>query len=223
MPRRLGRARTARQALAIGSSVRVARAIACLSAQAAADRAGLARSTWNRIEAGDASVTLATAVAAASAVGLDLVCTTYPGREPRLRDTGQLAIAQRIVSTAAASWNATLEERAGDHGEAIDLVFRGPTEILAIEIERLIVDYQAQVRRLLWKRDWLAARHERPVRLVLLVADTQRNRRALSQFAEIVRTTFPSTTREVMAAIRRGQQLRRDGMAWVRPPRIPNR
>jgi hypothetical protein len=153
------------------------------------------------------------------AVGLDFVAQLYPGREPRLRDTGQLELARVIAAMAARQWTANLEVAAGEHGEAIDMVLMRSDEIVAIEIERLMLDAQAQIRRLILKRDWLAARHERPVRLVVIVEDTRRNRGAMVQHMSLLRTTFPAGSREVFGAIRSGMTLRRDGLAWLRRPR----
>lgn len=189
--RRRGRVRAASQGSRLGQSIRVARGMAGFSRAQAAQRAGIARSTWDRLEAGSPSVTLATIAAATEVVGLDLVCQTFPGRGPSLRDTGQLAIAERLRSIASPTWRITLEERAGDHGEAIDLVLWGPTAILAVEIERLIVDWQAQYRRASIKRTWLAEQASRAVRLVIVIEDTGRNRAATLQHVPLIQTVMP--------------------------------
>jgi hypothetical protein len=154
----------------------------------------------------------------ADAVGLDFVAQVYPGREPRLRDTGQLELARVIAAMAARTWTSNLEVAAGEHGEAMDMVLLGPDEIVAIEIERLMLDAQAQIRRLILKRDWLAARHERPVRLAVVVEDTRRNRGAMAQHMSLLRTTFPAGSREIFGAIRSGRAIGRDGLAWLRRP-----
>jgi transcriptional regulator with XRE-family HTH domain len=216
--RQRGEARARAQAEGAGVNIREARIIGGMKRSAAAARAGMARSTWDRIENGRPSVTFANLVAAADAVGLDLVCTTYPGRPPGLRDSGQLAVAQRLRAMAAGTWRVTLEERSGDHGEAIDLVFWGPTEIVAVEIERSLLNWQAQFRRWSTKRDWLAARHARPVRLVVVVADTQRNRTALTPFAQLIGESLPAGSRAVLQALRTGAPLGSDGLCWLREP-----
>jgi transcriptional regulator with XRE-family HTH domain len=185
----------------------------------ASRRAGVARSTWDRIEAGDPAVTLAALTAAADAVGLDLVLQMYPGREPSLRDSGQMAMAQSLAELAAPAWRASFEEPAGEHGRAIDLVLWGPDEILAIEIERQLVDWQSQLRRWKAKRDWLAAQHARPVRLVVVVAETHGNRAALRPFASVTERTLPAGTRAVLQAIRSGTPVGADGQCWMRQPR----
>lgn len=185
----------------------------------AATRAGLARSTWERIEHGSPTVPLAALAAATDTVGLDLVCQTYPGREPRLRDAGQLAVAQWLRDLAHESWRTSLEEPAGTHGECIDLVLWGATEIIAVEIERHLLDWQAQLRRWTAKRDRLAAHHARPVRLVIAVRDTRHNRAVLAPYAPTITGLFPCGTRNVTRAIRFGTPLGSDGICWIREGR----
>lgn len=182
-------------------------------------RAGLARSTWERIELGSPSVTLAALAAATDSVGLDLVCQTYPGREPRLRDAGQLGVAQWLQGIAHESWRTSLEQPAGDRGECVDLVLWGSAEIIVIEIERFLLDWQAQLRRWTAKRDWLAARHARPVRLVIAVRDTRRNRAVVAPFSAAIGQTLPAGTRAVTQAVKTGAPLGSDGICWIRERR----
>ena len=47
----------------------------------------------------------------------------------------------------------------------------------------MILDFQAMHRRNARKRAYLAARHHRPVRLVIILEDTQRNRTAVALHA----------------------------------------
>ena len=218
MGRRRGRERAAAQARKVGAAIRTARGISGFSVAAARARAGVADSTWRRVERGAPGTSLATLCAMTDAVGLDFVAQVYPGREPRLRDTGQLELARVIAAMAARTWTSNLEVAAGEHGEAMDMVLLGPDEIVAIEIERLMLDAQAQIRRLILKRDWLAARHERPVRLAVVVEDTRRNRGAMAQHMSLLRTTFPAGSREIFGAIRSGRAIGRDGPAWLRRP-----
>jgi transcriptional regulator with XRE-family HTH domain len=206
-------------ALSAGMSIRQARHVAGLTRVSASARAGLARSTWDRIEHGTPAVTLAALVSACDAVGLDLVCRPYPRRDLRLRDSGQLGIAQWLAAQAHPRWRVSLEEPAGEHGEAIDQVVWGEAEVIAIEIERFLLDWQAQFRAWTAKREWLAARHSRPVRLVVVVTDTHRNRGALMPFIQILDRVMPARTRGVMQAIRNGEPLGSDGLAWFRERR----
>ncbi len=119
-------------------------------------------------------------------------------------------------SIASPIWRVALEARAGDHGEAIDLVLRGPSEILAVEVERLILDWQGLYRRLSIKREWLADRSTVPVRLVVMVEDTFRNRSALAPHLDLVRSVIPVGSRGVLTAIRSGEPMGGDGLCWIR-------
>lgn len=58
------------QAAGLGARIRAARKQQGVSAQTAAQAAGMSRSTWHRIEAGEASVTLGAFLSALAAVGL---------------------------------------------------------------------------------------------------------------------------------------------------------
>lgn len=212
------RRRAAEQSAKVGAEVRLARVTLAMSAAEVARRAGVSGSTQARVERGDPNVSVTTACAVSEAVGLDLVLQSYPGRTPSLRDTGQLVHAQKLCSEAHALWQPNIELLIGRHGEAIDVVLFGPMEIWAVEIERMATDFQGQHRRADRKRDTLAAQHQRPVRLVLAVEDTRRNRAALEPHLPFIRTTLPAGSREVFAALRGGRPLGRDGLVWVRRP-----
>ncbi len=187
-----------------------------MSLQRAARRAGVSWSTVARVELGDASVSVDTLCAVTEAVGLDLVLRTYEGRRPSLRDTGQLALAELLCWRAHGSLSATIELLIGQHGEAIDVAFFGAEEIVAVEIERLILDFQEQYRRADRKRERLAASHQRPVRLILVVEDTPRNRAAVAPHIDIVRRALPATSREILAALGARRPVGRDGLLWLR-------
>ena len=187
-----------------------------LSTADAGARARVARSTWVRVERGSPTATLATLCAVTDAVGLDLVIHAYPGRGTSLRDRGQLKIAQYLARAAHPAWDVSLEVTAGDHGQAIDQVFWGSNEILAVEIIRRMGDFQGQYRSVSLKRDWLARQHRRPVRLVLAVEDLRSNRTALAPHIGLIGPTFPSGSRQIMQTIRSGRALGSDGLLWIR-------
>ena len=216
MKRRRAGGRARDQARAFGRDVRLARTAAGLSSAVAARRAGVSRSTLDRIEMGSAAATLATLCSVSDAVGLDLVIRAYPGRGTSLRDRGQLLIAEHLARTAHRAWKVRLEVTAGEHGQAIDEVFLGPDEILAIEIIRHMGDYQGQYRSASLKRDWLARQHRRPIRLVLAIEDLRSNRNALAPHMGLVGSLLPAGSRQIMQAIRAGRPLGSDGLLWVR-------
>ena len=212
-------ARLARETIMeIGREVALARAHHGLTRRAAARLAHVAPSTLRRVESGDPAVQLDTLVRVTTAVGLKLWTRAFPAQGPSLRDSGQLAVAEWVRGLVTDATELKLEVPVGK-GRAIDLVAFGSAEIVAIEIERLVVDFQAQFRAADAKRVELASSHARPVRLVLLVADTHRNRHAVRQHEALIRSALPAGTREVLAALRGGRPIGRDGLAWVRQAR----
>ena len=215
----MGNRRAVRQASKWADEMRQARIGQNMTIQQAAHRAGIGWATYARLEAGDPHARLMTMCAAGEAIGLDLVLQAYPGRPPSLRDTGQLELANWLCGQAHPSWQPAVELLVGDHGESIDTAFFGASEILANEIERMAADFQGQYRRADRKREILAAQHQRPVRLILTIEDTRRNRAAIEPHLAFIRTVLPAGSREVLRALRTGQPLGRDGLLWVRRPR----
>jgi len=203
-------------ALDIGLEVTLARTNHALSIHRAARIAGVAPATQGRVEAGDPSVGIATLCRVAAAVGLKVWGKAFPTGTPSLRDTGQLSIAERLRSLANTAFRVVLELALGN-GRSIDMVFFGSTEIIATEIERLIADLQAQYRSADAKRTELGASHQRPVRLVIAVEDTRRNRAVVSEHSALIRGMLPATSREIMHALRTNGELGRDGLLWIRP------
>jgi transcriptional regulator with XRE-family HTH domain len=199
-----------------GREVLLARTNLALTRRAASRLANVSPTTQRRVEDGDPSVEVATVCRVASAVGLRVWGKAFPAGTPSLRDTGQLRFAEQIRSMAYAAYRIVIELALGN-GRAIDMALLGSVEIMAIEIERLIADFQAQHRAASAKRDELAAAHQRPVRLVIALEDTRRNRAAMREHDALIRSALPADSREVLRAIRTGAPLGRDGLLWIRP------
>lgn len=218
MRQRLDPLRMAREAaLGFGREVTLARTNQALTIHAAARLAGVAPATQRRVEAGDPAVGITTVCRVAAPLGLKVWGKAFPASTPTLRDTGQLAIADYLRTAAGAGLRVVLEHGLGN-GRAIDAVFMGTDEIIAAEVERLLADLQAQYRAADAKRIELAALHQRPVRLVLAVADTRHNRAVVRDHAALIGSMLPAGSREIMRAIRTSEPLGRDGLLWVRPP-----
>lgn len=209
------RRRIAFQARRAGEEVALARARLGLSVAHAARIGGVARTTLRRIEAGDPGVSLITLARAAAGVGLDVTVRAFPGRAPRLRDTGQLQLAERLRAMAHPAWRATLELPLPG-GRSADLVFFGPGEIVHVEIWRRAEDFQHQHRSGVAKRELLQAGHARPVRLVMAIEDTDHNRRVMADHQAIIASELPADSRAVLRALRNGQPLGSDGLLWLR-------
>lgn len=208
--------RATRQMERIADEIRRARGKLGLSRRELARRSRVARSTLERIEDGRVRVQLDRVFAVASAAGLDLVLNAYPAPGVRLRDTGQMTIAEQIVRVAAHAWRPVLEARAGDKGHAVDLLLVGQDELLDVEIERRIEDFQSQYRHARWKRDLLAEQHQAPVRLILVIEDTRRNRAVVEPHLSLIRSQLPASPRAILTAVRTGRLLGADGLLWLR-------
>lgn len=207
-----------RVASQIGADIDVSRVTLAASIQQIARRARLAPSTVARVLHGDAGVHLDTLCAVGAAVGLRISVKAFPSTPPSLRDSGQMRAAHHLIAQSHPTRKPALELPVGDpFGRAADLVFFGPDDILHAEIERRLPDFQAAFRAATVKRDALQAQHSRPVRLLLVVEDTRRNRALLAPHAELIRTALPATSGTILKALRAGTPLDRDGLLWVRP------
>jgi transcriptional regulator with XRE-family HTH domain len=182
--------------------------------------AGVSQQEASKAEGGAPDVSLEARCRLAAACGNELGWRLYPVATVRLRDSGQLALAQAIVGAAHPSWKASLEVPVmpGD-ARAADLVLGGPSEVIHIEIERALVDFQAQLRSAQLKREALAVHEERPMRLVIAVPDTKATRARLEPFGEVVARTMPATSRSIWSAIRAAEPLNQDGILFVRGSR----
>ena len=219
-PANIGRARSRYLAGAFGRELRIARMNAGLSQVRLAALAGVSQSEASKAERGALDISLEARCRLAAACGHELGWRLYPVATVRLRDSGQMALAQAIVAAAHPSWKARLEVPIGPGDRrAADLVLTGPTEIIHIEIERALVDFQAQLRSAQLKREALAARETKPIRLVIGVPDTRSSRARLEPFAQLIIQSMPAGSRAVWQAIRGGEPLRQDGILLVRQPR----
>jgi len=213
----LDRAKASEVVRRLGRDLRTARLALGLSQAYVGRRAGIAQSTLSEIERGRCAVDLTTVFRIAGAVGLQPVVNLYPNGRVRLRDTGQLAIANLLIARAGPAWRPILEHPIGQapDSRAADLVFVSTLEVLDLEIERNLADVQAQMRSGMLKRDALAERYKVPVRFVLVLPDTPRLRAIVAE-APALNSVLPMNSSDVLAAIRKGTALGGDGILWVR-------
>lgn len=213
-----------RSAERIGVDIETARIGLVRSIEEVARRAVVAPSTVGRVLAGDPGVHLDTLCAVAQAVNLRLSVKAHPRGPLSLRDSGQMRIAQHLLAQLHPSWQPALELPVGDpFGRAADVVLFGPREIVHIEIERRLPDFQESHRGAMVKREALQARHQRPVRLVLVVEDLAHTRELLRPHLGLIKRVLPAGSPEVLRSLRNGTPLGRDGLLWVRPWRPTTR
>jgi hypothetical protein len=186
----------------LGHDHRLARIGGGLSLRDAGAASGTAHQQLLRFEGGELDrVSIAQLGAWCSVVGLDLVVRAYPAGDP-IRDAGQVRLLGRLRPRLHPSLGWSTEVALPIPGDlrAWDAQIRGEGWTLGVEAETVLDDIQALERRLALKRRDGGVDH-----VVLLVADTTTNRRALASAAATAFADLPLRTREVMAALRAGR------------------
>jgi transcriptional regulator with XRE-family HTH domain len=208
---------TREQLTRFGLEIRTARVSSGISQQALARRSGVSQGFISMVERGRRTPGMDVANRLATACGLQIWLRLFPADGVTLRDSGQLAMATAIVEAAHAGYRCRMEVPVGIPGDrrAHDLVMELPIESLALELERGFADLQAQVRAAQLKRDALAARSDRPVRLVIAAPDTPAIRRLLRDHAALLASTFEVPSRAIWRAIRTGRPIGGDGILLV--------
>jgi transcriptional regulator with XRE-family HTH domain len=185
----------------VRADIAAARRNAGVSQDAIGAACGISGSAEGRIETGvTRTVDLRTLAAMAAAVGLDVRLRAYPAGDP-IRDAGQIRLLERLRARIHPSlrWSTEVPLPIDGDLRAWDALIRGDAWRIAVEAETVLDDLQAQERRLALKRRDGGEDH-----VILLVADTRRNRRALASapgaFADL-----PLGTREILVALRKGR------------------
>ncbi|HEX5579213.1 MAG TPA: helix-turn-helix domain-containing protein [Candidatus Limnocylindria bacterium] len=213
----IGMARLRFVASRFGAELRVARISAGLTQRQVASRAGVSQPMVAAAEAGDPGLSLAMRCRLAAATGHELALRLHPVSSIPLRDSGQLKVAQAIADDAADSWRSRFEVPTGPGPmQAADMLLEGVEEVVHVEIERALVDFQAQLRAAEIKRASLAARESRPVRLVIAMPATPAARRLIAQHAGVIKRALPVSSRSIWLAIRGGRPVGGDGLLLVR-------
>jgi transcriptional regulator with XRE-family HTH domain len=162
---------------------------------------GVSRSAIDRMEAHRAdSVDVVLLASMAASVGLDLRLRAYPAGDP-IRDAGQQRLLERLRVRLHPSLRFPTEvvlPIAGDL-RAWDAVIRGANWRIGVEAETVLDDIQAVERKLALKQRDGGIDH-----VILLVADTPRNRRALAA-APGAFATFSRDSRAMLRALRDGR------------------
>lgn len=196
-----------------------ARAVAGLTQGQVAGRAGVSQALVSQVERGRTMPSLRVMHRLAAATGHDLSLRLFPADGVRLRDSGQLLVAEQIREIAHPTWRVRLEVPVGAPPDrrAADMVLDSVGDWVAVEIERALLDLQAQLRAAQLKRAALTERTGHPVRLVIAIPDTRRNRAAVDLHRSILGAALPVPSRELWASLRSGTSIDGDGLLWVRP------
>lgn len=180
-----------------------ARINAGLSRRVLGERVGLSAAQIGRIERRERAMVPTEDLARIGAgVGLRFHFRFYPDGDA-VRDAPQVRLLGRLQGNLPAGPRFRAEVAVGgaDDLRAWDAVIDEHGCVDAVEAETRFADAQATVRRVMLKaRDDQTVQH-----VVLLLADTQTNRRALQASRSVLRDTFPVDTRQAMASLRRGE------------------
>jgi transcriptional regulator with XRE-family HTH domain len=215
---RQGRRRASDLVSRFGAELRLARRAAGLTQRQLAMLVGVSQPFVSLVELGLRRPDWPTACAMCLAVGHDLSVRLFPSRRIGLRDSGQFADVQDIVVQAHSSWHARMEHpvsRSATDLRAADLVLIGSAEVIHLEVERGIVDFQAQLRSAQLKRAALAELLERPVRLVIAIPGTRRMREKVAALEPALRVALPLPSARVWRSIRTGAPLGDDGLLFI--------
>jgi len=190
-----------------------------LSQRDLSDATGIPRTKIGRIERGEVVEPRAGDLGAiAGALGLSLRLNLYPDGEP-VHDRVQLRLlaAFRTRLHASLAWRTEVTLPIEGARRAWDAVVIAPDGWTAIEAISVIGVVDGTLRRVnLRQRD-----DPRIARVVLLVADTVRNRHALRLAATVLRGDYPLDTRATMAALAVGRPPPLNGVVILRVPREP--
>lgn len=194
-------ARAARQLATAIDELIVARRSAGLSQSAIADVLGVSRSTVAAWEQRRVEPSFSQLSRWAAVVGLDASLRTFAAGDP-LRDSGQLRLLHRFRRLIGPPWEWRTEVPVtGDPRDrrAFDGVIRGDAGSAAVEAVVRLVDVQEQVRRIIAKQSASGI-----ACVILVLADTPANRRAVTMGDPTLGPAFPFRPRPALALLRAG-------------------
>ncbi|MBI3745403.1 MAG: helix-turn-helix domain-containing protein [Chloroflexi bacterium] len=194
----------------LGDEIRRARREAGLSQRAAGVAAAMSHAQFGRIERGDMEhVTLEQVACAGAVVGLRLTARLYPDGDP-VRDAAQLRLISRLRRCLpdGVGWRTEVPLPIPGDRRAWDAVATLSGGDVAFEAETRLLDVQALERRVALKQ-----RDGAVERIVLLIADSAANRRAIELHRADLRASFPLDARAILGALRDGR--RPDGSGLV--------
>jgi transcriptional regulator with XRE-family HTH domain len=195
----------------IADDLREARLRAGLSQTAVGRALGCSAATISRVERGLVpKVTLEFLARHGAAVGLVLRVNVFPGGSP-IRDAGQLRLLKRLEPNIGPGLRWSLERPVGrDDLRAFDAAAVRPGLRIGFDAWSRVRDLQAQARASIQKMVDSGVE-----RLILVLADTEANRRAVRDAGEALRRAFPVGSRKVLQALRGGNDPGGNGIVFL--------
>lgn len=213
--RRLDRALRLSRDLTVEAAreIMLSRDQAGLSQDAAGSAVGMSGSQYGRIERAELRhVSVEQLSRAASAVGLRPSLRLYPDGDA-VRDAGHIRLLERLRNRLAPAlpWRTEVPLHGQRDLRSWDAQILYPGGRDAVEAETRIRDAQATWRRIAMKlRDDPTVDH-----VILLIADTPSNRRAIALVRELLRSELPLDTRSVLIALAAGRSPGANGVAFL--------
>jgi transcriptional regulator with XRE-family HTH domain len=203
--------RWARQSLEIAADLRAQRLALGLTQQAVGQAIGRSTSRVSRVERQKVRrLPIQDLVRHAAVLGLRLSVKLYP-IGGAIRDAAQMRYVTRFLARVGRTWRVRLEvplPLAGDL-RAIDVLLEGACTI-AVEVVTRLTDVQAMVRAAQLKQRDIGAD-----RLIIVVAATHANRRALAEARPALSATFDLDTQHSMARLAAGEDPGRDAIVLL--------
>ena len=196
-------------AVQIGDQLRAARLVRGLTLRELGAAIGSSASELSRRELGASPRLIGEKLAVhAAAVGLKLSVNLWPVGGG-VRDAAQARYVAAFVARVGRAWRVALEAPipiAGDLRAVDILLVRGEARI-AVEVITRLADLQAQIRAA-----QLKSRDLNATRLILVVAGTHANRRAVEATRASLAAAFELDTRRVLADLAHGADPGRDAI-----------
>ena len=213
---------------AVGAEIRRMRTEAGLSIRDVGRAIDIDWSHLARVEAGDRSLSQASLVAVAAALGHDASIRFFPSDGPRVRDRIQVRMVEALLATAHPRWRVRLEVPVYRpvHG-VIDVVLHDPTDttIVACEAHSGLEAVDAQLRWAAQKADSLPSAHDWPwsadlgasptVSLLLLLRSTDANRALVRSLPETFRVAYPAPSAAAWEALTGDRSWPGPAIPWV--------
>ena len=196
----------------VGRELRVARLVSGMTQRDVGTALGRSPSRVSRVEHGLApGMGIGQLARHAACVGLRPSLRLYPAISRPL-DRAQLAVLARFRARLAPAWRVAIEVPMPLSGDlrAADAVVSLPGCRCVVEVITRLADVQAQLRSARRKVRDLAAD-----RLVLVVAGTSTNRRAVADAGPVLRNALPLGTRLTLARLGAGRDPGADGLVLI--------
>lgn len=195
--------------LELAAELREARLVLGLTQAQVAVALGVSRTWVNRVERRRARrLSAEYIVRHAAVVGLRASVKFYPGGGA-IRDEAQARYIARFVERIGHGWRVTLDAAIPIAGDlrGIDVLLSNGTFRIAVEVITRLRDLQAQIRTAEQKRRDIGAD-----RLILVIAASHANRRALADVRATLLASFELDARRVLRALAHGHDPGQDAV-----------